>query len=117
MPIVRREDFGTDRSPEWCKVAGGILAMGVFSCDVGSQVEAHFHDCEEFWVVTGGRARIMTDGEEYTVESGDIVCTQMGDEHAIPEIVDGPYEHVWIACNLRGPGRTGHLHRGEDEPA
>jgi hypothetical protein len=41
----------------------------------------------------------------------------MGEEHALTEILEAPYEHVWLACNRRGPGRQGHLHRGVDAPA
>ena len=52
---------------------------------------------------------------DFIVEKGDIVCTQMGEEHAILEILETPYTQVWIECNLRGQKRRGHLHRGEDD--
>jgi mannose-6-phosphate isomerase-like protein (cupin superfamily) len=117
MPIIQREDFGTDRAPDWCKVAGGIVAMGASRRGGDGNVELHFHDCEEFWFVLKGKARVVTEGAEHVVEAGDIVCTKMGDEHAILEVIEAPYEQVWIECNLRGPKRPGHLHRGDDEPA
>ena len=115
MPIVKREDFGTDRAPDWCKITGGVAAMGCSTREGNKLVEPHFHDAEEFWFVLAGKARVMTEGEEDTVEPGDVVCTHMGDEHAILEIVEAPYTQVWIECNLRGQGRRGHLHRGEDD--
>ena len=117
MPVIRREVFGTARAPDWCKVAGGIVAMGASTRDAAGTVELHFHDCEEFWFVLKGKARVVTEGVEHVVETGDVVCTHMGDEHALLEVVEAPYQQVWIECNLRGPQRPGHLHRPEDEPA
>ena len=117
MPVIQREDFGTDRAPGWCKVAGGIVAMGASSRDRDGSVELHFHDSEEFWFVLKGKARIVTEGAEHVVQPGDVVCTHRGDEHAILEVLDAPYEQVWLECNLRGRKRKGHLHRGKDEPA
>ncbi|MGQ9732498.1 MAG: cupin domain-containing protein [Candidatus Zipacnadales bacterium] len=114
MPIIKREDFGTERVPAWCKVQGGISAMGCSTRQEGS-VELHYHDAEEFWFVLRGRARVLTEGDEYFVGPGDVVCTQMGEEHAILEILEAPYTQVWVECNLRGQKRRGHLHRGEDE--
>ena len=115
MPIVKYEGFGTDRAPEWCKINGGIVAMGCSTRNLGETVELHFHDSEEFWFVLEGKAKVMTDAQEHIVEKGDVVCTQMGEEHAIVEIVEAPYSQVWINCNLRGKKRRGHLHREQDE--
>jgi len=112
MPIIKREDFGTERSPDWAKVSGGINAMGCSNRDKSSpQVELHYHDAEEFWFVLQGKAKVMTDGNEYIVGADDVVCTYMGEEHAILEVVEEPYTQVWIECNLRGQKRAGHLHR------
>ena len=114
MPILKREDFGTDRAPDWCRIQGGITAMGCSTRDAGQTVEPHFHDAEEFWFVLTGKAKVMTDGAEHVVQPGDIVCTHMGEEHTILEVVEAPYSQVWIECNQRGKKRRGHLHRGED---
>jgi mannose-6-phosphate isomerase-like protein (cupin superfamily) len=116
VPVIKREDFGTERVPDWCKVAGGIVAMGASSRGPEGTVELHFHDCEEFWFVLKGKARIVTEGQEHVVERGDVVCTHMGDEHAILEVLDAPYEQVWIECDLRGRMRRGHLHRSAEGP-
>jgi len=115
MPVIKREDFGTERAPAWAKVAGGVNAMGCSTRSGDMLVELHFHDADEFWFVLDGKARVTTEGEEHVVEQGDVVCTQMGKEHAITEIVEAPYTQVWIECNLRGKKRKGHLHRGEDD--
>ena len=114
MPIVKQEDFGTDAAPEWAKVTGGINAMGCSTRDSEGLVELHFHDADEFWFVLKGKAKVMTDGDEYIVGPGDVVCTHMGEEHAILEIIEAPYTQVWIECNLRGQKRRGHLHRDDD---
>lgn len=116
MPIVKREDFATDRVPAWVRIQGGINAMGCSTRSKGEHVELHFHDADEFWFVLAGKARVRTEGREHVVAPGDVVCTRMGDEHTIVEIVEEPYTQVWIECNLRGRRRRGHLHRGEDEP-
>ena len=114
MPIVKHEDFGTERAPEWCKIQSGIIAMGCSTRDASKTVELHFHDAEEFWFVIEGKARVMTDGEAHIVAKGDVVCTQMGEEHAILEVLEAPYTQVWITCGLRGRKRRGHLHRGQE---
>ena len=115
MPIVKQEDFGTDRAPAWCKVEEGICGMGCTPREKGHTAELHFHDADEFWFVIQGKARVATDGNEYTVKKGDVVCTQMGQEHAVLEILEAPYTQVWIETNLRGRKRRGHLHRGSDQ--
>ncbi len=114
MPVIRREDFGTDRAPPWCRIQGGVCAMGSSTRLKDGDVEPHFHDAEEFWFVLEGKARVLTEGKEFVVEKGDVVCTHMGDEHSIPKIVEEPYRQVWIECNLRGRKRRGHLHRDTD---
>jgi mannose-6-phosphate isomerase-like protein (cupin superfamily) len=116
MPIVKREDFGTSHAPEWARVSGGIVAMGCSTRNNKTDsVEPHYHDAEEFWFVIDGKARVRTDGTEHVVEKGDVVCTKMGDEHEIVEIVEPPYTQVWIECNLRGKKRLGHLHHPQDD--
>lgn len=115
MPIVKREDFGTQRVPAWIKVSEGVCAMGCSTRDRTGSVEPHFHDCEEFWFVLNGKAKVITEGKEYIVEKGDVVCTHKSDEHAILEVIDAPYTQVWIECNLRGSKRRGHLHKGKDD--
>ena len=79
MPIIGRQDFATDRAPDWCRVTGGIVGMGASSRDVEGSVEPHSHDSEEFWFVTNGEARIMTEGDSGKFSSG---C-----QHAIPHAV------------------------------
>ena len=116
MPIVKQQDFGTAKAPPWAKVTGGIVGMGCRPRPSKTDsVELHYHDYDEFWFVIDGKARVRTEGVEAIVQKGDVVCTRMGDEHEIIEVVEPPYTQVWIACNPRGKKRVGHLHRGKDE--
>ncbi|HWK79445.1 MAG TPA: AraC family ligand binding domain-containing protein [Thermomicrobiales bacterium] len=72
--------------------------------------DRHFHDADEYWIILSGRARVLSEGAEYEVGPGDILCTRMGDEHDILEILDGPLETFWFEDELKGQKRPGHLH-------
>ena len=76
--------------------------------------DRHYHDCDEAWVVVSGKARVLSEGREYTVSAGDVVWTRMGDEHQLIEILESPYGVVWMANELRGRKRPGHLVKGSD---
>ncbi|MGC4108437.1 MAG: cupin domain-containing protein [Thermomicrobiales bacterium] len=78
--------------------------------------DRHFHDADEYWVILSGRARMLSEGIEYEVGPGDILCTKMGDEHDILEILDGPLQTFWFEDELKGQRRPGHLHRPQDAP-
>jgi mannose-6-phosphate isomerase-like protein (cupin superfamily) len=107
MPVVRT----TGDRPEWLKWSG--FGLGVI--DDPSVVERHFHDADEYWFVFEGRARVMSEGQEYVIGPGDILVTKMGDEHEILEILDGPLRAFWVEDELRGRKRPGHLHRPADK--
>ena len=57
------------------------------------------------------RAKVLSEGKEYPVGTGDIVWTRMGDEHQLLEIIDSPYGVAWLQTELRGRKRPGHLHK------
>jgi len=61
-----------------------------------------------------GRARVMSEGQEYELGPGDILITKMGDEHEILEILEAPLKSFWVEDELFGRMRPGHLHRPED---
>lgn len=107
MPVVR----STKDKPEWLKWSafGGGLVRDA------SELEMHFHDADEYWFILEGRARVISEGQEFTVGPGDILLTQMGEEHDILEIIEGPLRTFWVEDELRGRKRPGHLHRPEDD--
>jgi mannose-6-phosphate isomerase-like protein (cupin superfamily) len=108
MPVIR----GTDEAPTWLRWSG----FGIGQVDDPAAFDRHFHDADEFWFVIEGRARVLSEGVEYTVGPGDILATRMGDEHDVLEIMEAPFRCFWVEDELRGRRRPGHLHRGVDDP-
>lgn len=108
MPVIRKETIGG--KPDWLKTS----AFGLFRVPVGNpaQFDLHYHDADEIWYIIEGHARILTEGTEYEVGAGDMVCTGMGDEHHVLEV----YEDIlgfFLEGDLEGLKRSGHLHRDE----
>lgn len=79
--------------------------------------DRHFHDADEYWIVFSGKARVLSEGKEYVIGPGDTLCTRMGDEHDILEILEGPLRTFWFEDELKGLRRPGHLHRPEETPS
>lgn len=105
MPVYNPSNI--KNAPDWVKISN----YGVATMKKGKSVETHYHDCDEFWFVVSGKARIRTEGQEYIVQSGDVVCTKMGEEHEVIEVLEDNYCAVWIETELRGQRRIGHLHK------
>lgn len=109
MPVVRTgmRALGLGNRPDWCRVT----SAGVFGVPrEGGRFDRHFHDCDEYWLVFRGKAKVLTEGEESYVGPGDIVCTRAGDEHDVLEV----YEDLaafWFEDATPTGGRIGHLHR------
>lgn len=79
--------------------------------------DRHFHDADEYWIIQSGRARVFSEGNDFVVGPGDVLCTRMGDEHDILDILDileSPLRVFWFEDELRGRKRSGHLHRPAD---
>ncbi len=109
MPVMRAPADG----PDW--VTWSNFGFGVVHEAEG--IDRHFHDADEYWMVFSGKARVMSEGQEFVIGPGDVLCTRMGDEHDILEIIEGPLQTFWFEDELKGLKRPGHLHRPEDEPA
>lgn len=106
MPVIR----SLDAKPGWVRWSG--LGIGVVTDAPG--FDRHFHDADEYWLVFEGRARIMSEGQEYVIGPGDVVCTRMGDEHDVLEILESPLRAFYIEDELHGQRRPGHLHRAQN---
>ena len=109
MPVIRTSEksLGAGNRPAWCTVT----SAGVFGVSTaGGRFDCHYHDFPEYWLVFKGRAKVMSEGQEFYVMPGDIVCTNTGDEHDVLEV----YEDLaafWFEDETPPSGRTGHLHR------
>jgi mannose-6-phosphate isomerase-like protein (cupin superfamily) len=100
-----------DEKPDWVKWSN----FGVGVLENADQLEPHFHDADEFWLVYAGKARVISNDVEYIVGPGDILCTPMGHEHDVLEVLEAPFSCFFIEDELRGRRRPGHLHHPADD--
>ena len=87
MPVIRTSEAALSAAnrPDWCHAT----SAGVFRVPTeGGTFDCHYHDCDEYWLVFSGRAKVMSEGQEFYVRPGDIVCTQTGDEHDVLEVYE-----------------------------
>ncbi|MFI5913205.1 cupin domain-containing protein [Dactylosporangium sp. NPDC051541] len=93
--------------PEWCEVAGaGRFAVPV----AGGRFERHHHDDHELWFIAGGKARVLVDGDEHYVQTGDMVLTQAGDTHDVLAVYEDLHG-FFVQTGFPTGGRFGHLYR------
>lgn len=115
MPVVRTSEafIGPDNRPAWSRVTSG----GIFRVRAsGGRFDCHYHDCHEYWMVFKGKARVRSEGVEYDVKPGDVVCTRAGDEHDVLEVYE-ELEAFWWEDETPAGGRIGHLHRSPEKAA
>ena len=96
--------------PTWSEVS----QYGVNTLQPGDNVELHFHDCNEFWIIIEGRGVAMSEGTTYELGPGDMLLTKQGDEHSLE--VTEKMVAVYFYGVMPPRGRTGHLHQGTDDP-
>ena len=88
--------------------------MHQFRLPANAQVELHYHDCDEYWLFTGGRPLITLRSpagvkKQYQLEPGDMVACVRGVEHTLWADHELVY-FQWISV-LEGGERPGHLQR------
>ena len=113
MPVIRTSErgMGEGNRPPW----SGVTGAGIFHVPTdGGRFDCHYHDCHESWLIFKGKGKIMTEGQEYYVKPGDIVCTEAGDEHDVLEVYED-IEAFYFEDALPEGGRCGHLHRDEEK--
>lgn len=101
-----------DERPPW----SDVTSTGTFKIAAGQIFDRHHHDCDEYWLIFEGRAIIEIDEERYTIEAGDIVCTQIGREHDFLQVFE-PVRGFWFEAVLKPGGQAGHRHRSPDRAA
>jgi uncharacterized protein YjlB len=112
MPIVRTSEqvLQAGNRPDWC----AVTSAGVFRVPMqGGRFDRHFHDFHEYWLIFRGKAKILSEGREYYVKPGDIVCTHAGDEHDVLEVYED-FEAFWFEDPCPPGGRIGHLHHAPE---
>jgi mannose-6-phosphate isomerase-like protein (cupin superfamily) len=101
-----------DERPAW----SDVTSTGMFRIEPGQTFDRHYHDCDEYWLVFEGRAVIEIDDERYSIEPGDIVCTEVGREHDFLQVFE-TVRGFWFEAVLKPGGRAGHLHRSPERAA
>jgi len=113
MPIIRTSEkaMASDNRPGW----SGVTSAGIFQVPVeNGRFDCHYHDCNEYWLIFRGKAKVMTEGVTAYVKPGDIVCTKAGDEHDVIEVYED-MEAFWFEDATPEGGRVGHLYRDADK--
>jgi mannose-6-phosphate isomerase-like protein (cupin superfamily) len=95
-----------DARPSW----SDVTSAGTFRVEPNGRFDRHFHDCDEYWLVFAGRARVLVGSKTYTVEAGDIVSTSTGTDHDVIGVYE-TLEGFWFEGRTPPGGRIGHLHR------
>ncbi|MDA1190637.1 MAG: cupin domain-containing protein [Candidatus Poribacteria bacterium] len=70
--------------------------------------DAHWHDCDEYWIILEGDGTVVTEGKQYDVKAGDCVATGMGFHHDFPR-VGAPVKAIYFETTMEGQKRRGHL--------
>ncbi len=96
--------------PDWSETSN----YGINSLKAGAEVEPHFHDCNEYWIIISGRGDAMSEGRPYHLEPGDILLTKAGDYHSLKVTED--MVAVYYYGVMPEHGRRGHLREGRDLP-
>jgi len=108
MVVVQR--LSPEARPPW----SDVTSAGVFRVEPGGRFDRHYHDCDEYWLVFAGRARVLVGDGTYLVGPTDIVCTPTGTEHDVIG-VRGTLEAFWFEASTPPGGRIGHLHRTPED--
>jgi len=108
LVVVR--GLSPDARPSW----SDVTSAGVFRVEPNGRFDLHYHDCDEYWLVFAGRARVLVGTRTYTVGPGDIVCTPTGTQHDVVGVAE-TLEAFWFEARTLSGGRIGHLHRTEED--
>ena len=108
MPMLA----GNDKSPafpDWSETR----KFGVHRVAAGTEIEPHFHDCHEYWVIVSGEGDALSEGTPFHLGPGDMLLTEAGESHSMFIAMD------MVAVTYFGfmppHGRWGHLHAGIDK--
>ncbi len=80
----------------------------------GGRFDRHFHDDDELWIITKGRAKVATEGVEHFVQPGDLVMTQAGQVHDVLEVYED-LEGFFVETGHPAGGRAGHQYARDED--
>jgi mannose-6-phosphate isomerase-like protein (cupin superfamily) len=104
LVVVR--GLSPDARPSW----SDVTSAGIFRIQPNGRFDRHYHDCDEYWLVFSGAARVGVGTRTYEVGPGDIVCTPAGTEHDVVGVRE-TLEAFWFEGPTPPGGRIGHLHK------
>jgi len=110
--IVITRFLGLDSRPTW----SDVTSAGIFRIEPNGRFDKHYHDCDEYWLVFSGCAKVMVGDETFVVGQGDIICTPIGVEHDVVAVSE-TLEAFWFEGATEAGGRIGHLHRSDEAAA
>jgi mannose-6-phosphate isomerase-like protein (cupin superfamily) len=112
----------------WGEETGGLGIFGVCEVDdpqdrgdpvsysKATAFDAHYHDCDEYWIIFEGEGVAVSEGIAYDVAPGDCVATGMGHHHDFPQASE-TVRAVFFETTLQGEQRRGHLWNHTHGPA
>lgn len=108
MPVIHLNNQQAELYPAWSE----LNHYGISYLEVGDEVELHYHDCNEYWIIISGKGICTTEGDTYEIGPGDLVLTERGQEHSL--VVTEKMNAVYIYGVMPPGGRSGHLHRTKE---
>jgi mannose-6-phosphate isomerase-like protein (cupin superfamily) len=103
LPVIQKDDQA--HYPAWSETNH----YGINYLKAGQQVEPHYHDCNEYWIIISGSGICTTEGNTYRIGPGDMVLTRQGDEHSLDVTED--MVAVYFYGVIPPGGSTGHRYR------
>jgi len=106
VPVIAPGSWlNPDTKPEW----SAFTSAGRFAIPLdGGRFERHHHDEDELWFIIEGKGKIVVDGVEQYVQSGDIVVSRAGEAHDFVEVYE-PVRGFFATAGLQEGGRFGHI--------
>lgn len=103
MPVIRLNN--QEGFPDWSEVSH----YGINTLKPGDEVELHYHNCNEYWIIVSGRGICTTEGDTYELGPGDLVLTKEGYEHSLVVTQEMVAVYFYGVRDMSEP--IGHLHR------
>jgi mannose-6-phosphate isomerase-like protein (cupin superfamily) len=73
-----------------------------------TELDCHYHDGDEYWIISEGRGIVFSEGKLYEVGPGDCLATGMGHMHDFVKVIE-PVRGVYFETSLEARKREGHL--------